>query len=95
MALIVHWQLTLTCSACPGPGLEHADRSGFLDAKELQKALAMGNLHYGLTDVDQVQSHGLLASANEPLMQHVVGPPACCWALHMHASIYVVPHSSC
>lgn len=39
-------------------GLEHADRSGFLDAKELQKALAMGNLHYGLTDVDQVQSHG-------------------------------------
>lgn len=64
------WQHTLTCAACPGPGLVNADRSGFLDAKELQKALAMGNLHYGLTDVDQVQSHGLSASAEQPLMQH-------------------------
>lgn len=30
------------------------DRSGFLDAKELQKALAMGNLNFGLTDIDQM-----------------------------------------
>ncbi len=29
------------------------DRSGFLDSKELQRALAMGNLQYGITDVDQ------------------------------------------
>ncbi|KAG1662375.1 hypothetical protein FOA52_006637 [Chlamydomonas sp. UWO 241] len=28
------------------------DGSGFLDARELQQALAKGNLHYGLTDTD-------------------------------------------
>lgn len=27
------------------------DHSGRLDSKELQRALAMGNLHYGLNDV--------------------------------------------
>jgi len=30
------------------------DASGFLDARELQQALAKGNLHYGLTDTDQM-----------------------------------------
>lgn len=30
------------------------DRSGRLDAKELQRALAMGNLNFGLNDVDQM-----------------------------------------
>ncbi|WIA18681.1 hypothetical protein OEZ86_005149 [Tetradesmus obliquus] len=30
------------------------DHSGRLDSKELQRALAMGNLHYGLNDVDQM-----------------------------------------
>eukprot|EP00879_Flechtneria_rotunda_P002386 GHRR01002582.1.p1 GENE.GHRR01002582.1~~GHRR01002582.1.p1 ORF type:complete len:169 (+),score=42.16 GHRR01002582.1:192-698(+) len=30
------------------------DRSGRLDAKELQRALALGNLNFGLNDVDQM-----------------------------------------
>jgi hypothetical protein len=30
------------------------DRSGTLSAAELQRALAMGGLHFGLTDVDQM-----------------------------------------
>lgn len=30
------------------------DRSGRLDARELQRALAMGNLNFGLNDVDQM-----------------------------------------
>lgn len=30
------------------------DRSGRLDAKELQRALAMGNLNFGHNDVDQM-----------------------------------------
>ncbi|KAI8467604.1 MAG: hypothetical protein J3K34DRAFT_429949 [Monoraphidium minutum] len=30
------------------------DRSGHLDAKELQRALAMGNLNFDLSDVDQM-----------------------------------------
>lgn len=30
------------------------DRSGELDVKELQRALSMGNLHFGISDVDQM-----------------------------------------
>jgi hypothetical protein len=34
------------------------DHSGRLDSKELQRALAMGNLHYGLNDV--VSTHNIV-----------------------------------
>lgn len=30
------------------------DRSGELDVRELQRALQMGNLNFGITDVDQM-----------------------------------------
>ena len=36
----------------PSLSVPHADHSGELDAKELQRALELGSLRFGLTDVD-------------------------------------------
>lgn len=45
------------------------DHSGRLDSKELQRALAMGNLHYGLNDVVRTQKRLHPQSVNTKHLQ--------------------------